>query len=63
MTINPNEALSNYEIGIIHRSIGAPPDDEFMDTDETAEYWRGYTEPGLSGQNEARGGAIGRVKR
>ena len=34
--------LTSAELGIVHRSIGAEPDTEYMDDDETAEYLRGY---------------------
>lgn len=34
--------LTTAELGIVHKSIGAEPDTEYMDDDETAEYLRGY---------------------
>ena len=36
--------LSNYERGLIHKSLGSAADVEFLDDDEIADYMRGYNE-------------------
>lgn len=37
-----SEPLTHREMGIVHRTIGAAPDVEFLDDAEAAEYMEGY---------------------
>lgn len=39
-----DRGLTNYERGIIHKSLGATADVECLDDDEAADYMRGYNE-------------------
>ena len=41
-TTEHDAGLTNYERGIVHQSIGAPIDVEYLDDFEEAEYRRGY---------------------
>lgn len=39
-----DRGLTQYERGIIHKSLGAAVDTECLDDDEAAAYMRGYNE-------------------
>ena len=41
-TTEHDAGLTHYQRGIVHQSIGAPIDVEYLDDFEEAEYRRGY---------------------